>query len=397
LASGANGIGDSIGERAEHCHSRLPIPITFYTKPEGRTLAKEAIRVLLIDDDEDEFVLTRAMLAGDGKSRFILDWTPDCDAALADMACDQHDAYLLDYRLGARDGLELLREALARGCSAPVVMLSGQGDGAVDVAAMAAGAADYLVKGRVNGELLERALRHAMERKQIEKQLAREREDFVAMLTHDMKGPLHVILGLADMLLEESNRRSENFQSPLLHNLIDNALALNSLVGNYLDFARIGAVGVSLNKHTVAIGDVLTRVCQRYDVSARRRAITVDLLLAKGLPPIEADPVALERVFANLVSNAIKFTPDGGQVVVNANPRDGGLAVAVVDIGLGIAPDEIPLIFAKYRRAKNSARQDGSGLGLFIVKSLVEAHCGRIDVQSLVGGETRFEVFLPAS
>jgi signal transduction histidine kinase len=359
-------------------------------------LAKDIIRVLLIDDDEDEFVLTRDLLAEDIKSRFKLDWTPDYDAALADMARDQHDVYLLDYRLGALDGLELLREALARGCSAPVVMLSGQGDGAVDVAAMAAGAADYLVKGRINGELLERALRHAMERKQNERQLAREREDFVAMLTHDMKGPLHVILGLAEMLLEESNRRSENSQSALLHNLHDNALALNSLVANYLDFARIGAVGVSLNKQTVAIGNVLTRVCQRYDDSARRRGIKLDLLLASGLTPIDADPVALERVFANLVSNAIKFTPDKGQVAISANPSDGGVAVAVVDIGPGIAPDEIPLIFAKYRRAKNSKRQDGSGLGLFIVKSLVEAHGGRIDVRSLCGGETSFEVFLPA-
>ena len=138
----------------------------------------DPIRVLLIDDDEDEVVLDRHLLAESRMSRVSLDWTPDYDAALDDMASHQHDVYLLDYRMGAHDGLELLREALARGCFAPVVMLTGQGDGEVDLAAMRAGAADYLVKGRISGELLERALRHAVERKRIEKQLAHQREEF---------------------------------------------------------------------------------------------------------------------------------------------------------------------------------------------------------------------------
>jgi len=365
-------------------------------RQEGRILLTDPIRVLLIDDDEDEFVVTRDLLAESVKNRFALDWTRNYDVALADMAGDEHDVYLLDYRLIARDGLELLREALAEGCSAPVVMLTGQDDTEVEVAAMGAGAADYLVKGRINGELLERALSHAVDRKRSEKRLARQREEFVAMLTHDIKSPLQVIFGSADILLEELKNGADNHESALLKNILDSALAVNSLVANYLDFAKIEAGGVNLSKRTLAIDDLLNRLCKRYQPSAQRRGLTLELLPTVKLPAVYGDPLALERVFANLLSNALKFTPAGGRVTVSANPAGAEVAVAVADTGPGITPAEIHLIFAKYHRSRNAARQDGTGLGLFIVKSLVEAHGGRIDVHSDPERETRFEVFLPA-
>jgi len=359
-------------------------------------LTTDPIRVLLIDDDEDEFVLTRDMLAEIAKNRFSLDWTPDYDAALSDMARDQHQVYLLDYRLGSFDGLELLREALARGCSAPVVMLTGHGDGEVDVAAMSSGAADYLVKGRLNGEILERAMSHALERKRLEKQLAREREDFVAMLTHDIKGPLHVILGVADMLLDEMKIGSKHDSSAPLQNLIDNALTINSLVANYLDFAKMRSGGVSFNKQSVVLGEILANLCQRFAASVQRRDLTLELQLADELPAVRGDPLALERVFTNLLSNALKFTPSDGRVTICAKPYKDAVAVSVTNTGTGIAPDEISGIFEKYQRARSSGNKDGTGLGLYIVKSLVDAHGGRIDVSSKPGQETSFEVILPA-
>jgi signal transduction histidine kinase len=368
------------------------------TEPEGRNLLADQINVLLIDDDQDEFVLTRHLLSESRMSVFNLDWTSDCEAALDDMTRDRHDVYLLDYRLGARDGLELMREALATGCTAPVVILSGYGNNEVDLAAMRGGAADYLVKGRISGDLLERALRHAVERKRIEKQLARQREEFVAMLTHDIKSPLHVVIGSADMLLEESKSAANGHERALIRNLIDSALTINSLVVNYLDFAKIEAVGVSLNRQSVAVGEILTRLHRRYETSAQRRGLTLELQLAGAMPAVNADPVALDRVFANLVSNAIKFTPNGGRVTIGGKANGPGIVVTVADTGPGIMPAEIPMIFAKYRRAMSTAkRQDGAGLGLFIAKSLVEAHGGSIEVHSDPGRETRFEVFLPAA
>ena len=124
----------------------------------------EVIRVLLVDDDEDEYVLTRDRLVNAEGTHFDLDWVDAYDEALEAMQRRRYDVCLLDCRLGERDGLELLRIARSGGCKAPVIMLTGQGDRAVDLAAMEAGAADYLDKGTLTAPLLERSIRYALER-----------------------------------------------------------------------------------------------------------------------------------------------------------------------------------------------------------------------------------------
>ncbi|HJW92547.1 MAG TPA: EAL domain-containing protein, partial [Thermoanaerobaculia bacterium] len=121
------------------------------------------IRVLLVEDDEDDYVLTRDLLADSRRTRFSLDWIPSFGEALGTIANGQHDVYLVDYRLGEHDGLEVLREARVAGCTRPIILLTGQGDGEVDIAAMKAGAADYLVKGQIDSQILERSIRYALE------------------------------------------------------------------------------------------------------------------------------------------------------------------------------------------------------------------------------------------
>src|SRR5262249_53144342 len=119
--------------------------------------------------------------------------------------------------------------------------------------------------------------------------------------------------------------------------------------------------------------------------------------LQEGLPFVEGDPVALERVFANLLHNGLKFTPEQGRVTVISAQRDREVMAAISDTGPGMAAAEIPLLFEKYWRAEHSKLQEGAGLGLFIVKALVEAHSGRVEVESTPGVGTCFSVFLPAT
>jgi diguanylate cyclase (GGDEF)-like protein/PAS domain S-box-containing protein len=121
------------------------------------------IRVLLIEDDEDDYVLTRDLLSDSRRTRFSLDWVSSYADALGAIADGQHDVYLVDYRLGEHDGLEVLRAARVAGCLRPIILLTGQGDGEVDIAAMKAGAADYLVKGQIDAQILERSIRYSLE------------------------------------------------------------------------------------------------------------------------------------------------------------------------------------------------------------------------------------------
>ena len=130
------------------------------------TAPPRPIRALLVDDDEDDYVMTREMLSDVKGEVFRLDWIPSYHDALQAIRRGEHDVYLLDYRLGGNNGLDILREARGDGCGAPMILLTGQGDDAVDVEAMKAGASDYLVKGQIESSLLGRSIRYAIERAQ---------------------------------------------------------------------------------------------------------------------------------------------------------------------------------------------------------------------------------------
>lgn len=126
------------------------------------------IKVLFIDDDEDDYILTRYWFSEFQVANYELEWVNNYEAARNAIARDQHDIYLVDYRLGPESGLELLREAIANGCCSPIILLTGQGDWEIDIEAIKAGAADYLEKSQLTAPLLERSIRYAIERKQTE-------------------------------------------------------------------------------------------------------------------------------------------------------------------------------------------------------------------------------------
>src|SRR5690554_2723356 len=129
---------------------------------------RENVRVLIIEDDEDDFFIARSLLSKTTGINCDLQWARNYDEGLEALTTNGFDVCLVDYRLGARDGLQLLREANERGVVTPLILLTGQGDYEVDVRAMMAGAADYLVKGQIDAQLLERSIRYARERKRAE-------------------------------------------------------------------------------------------------------------------------------------------------------------------------------------------------------------------------------------
>jgi signal transduction histidine kinase len=137
-----------------------------------------------------------------------------------------------------------------------------------------------------------------------------------------------------------------------------------------------------VTKAPVALNELLVRVVRQHEVVGARRGITVALQLQPELPPVGGDALALERVFANLVHNALKFTPDGGRITVSTRQEDRSVALSVADTGPGIPADDIPSLFQRYRQTATGRSQLGSGLGLFIAKALGEAHGGMIRVSN---------------
>ncbi len=147
-------------------------------------MRSEQVRILLVDDDQGDFEMIRVMLSQAEHGDFRLDWVASFEEALDAFDQDRHQVYLVDYFLEDRTGLDLLREAAARGISAPLIMLTGRGSRDVDLEAMEAGAADYLVKGRIDPDALERSIRHALERTQAARALAESEERHRGMFEH---------------------------------------------------------------------------------------------------------------------------------------------------------------------------------------------------------------------
>jgi two-component system sensor histidine kinase/response regulator len=158
----------------------------------------EPVKVLVIDDDQDDYVITRNLLAKIEGGNFHLEWEPDYEAAVLTIKAGGHDIYLIDYRLGARSGVDLVRLVVETGCRSLVIMLTGQGERRVDIEATAAGAVDYLVKGSITPEGLERSIRHALERRRAAEQLQLSEERYRSLVdkslalicTHDLQGQI---------------------------------------------------------------------------------------------------------------------------------------------------------------------------------------------------------------
>jgi signal transduction histidine kinase len=408
----------------------------------------QPVRVFLVDDDEDDFVLTRAMLAQAGPGRYALDRAADYAAGLAAVARGAHDIYLIDHRLGGREGTELVAAAVAAGCRAPLILLTGQGDRAADQRALAAGAADFLVKGRVDADLLDRAIRYALGRKRAEDALReanealerrvaertaelrqanarledehRRKDLFLATLAHELRNPLGPMRNALHVLRVRGGTGPAAEQA---EGILDRQLThLGRLVDDLLDVSRAARGLVQLQRQRVDLG----KLAQEAADDCRPAADRAGLRLTCEIPPapvrVDADPTRLTQVLDNLLANAVKFTDPGGEVAVAVSVRPvtsdesrvtsqdptrhpslvtrqcSVAEVRVRDTGVGFPPGLAPRLFEAFTQvAEARARgRGGLGLGLALVKGLVEQHGGTVEAHSAGPGKgSEFVIHLP--
>lgn len=376
---------------------------------EGNT---SKINVLLVEDDDDDYILVKDLFADIRNSRYKLQRARSYDEALDLESPDKVDVCLLDYRLGAHDGLELMRELRNRGFQCPMILLTGQSDTSLDRKAMQAGAADYLIKGQIDAEKLERSVRYSITHQQFERERIshireqearlqaeeanRAKDDFLAVLSHELRTPLNAMLGWARLL--RTNKGNEEMFTRAVDAIERSALVQTKFVEDLLDITRIVNGSIRLTRIPVDFAAVIETSIDVIKPTADAKNIRLISDIDKTLGRVSGDPDRISQVVNNLLSNAIKFTPEQGKVTIKLERDDNDAKLSVTDTGIGIDAEFLPMVFERYRQAHNSTtnRKGGLGLGLAIVKSLVEMHDGNISASSEGEGKgATFTVRLP--
>jgi PAS domain S-box-containing protein len=226
------------------------------------------------------------------------------------------------------------------------------------------------------------------------KRLDALKTEFVSTVSHDLRAPLTLMRGYATMLgmVGDVNEQQKEFIGKILTSVEQ----MGDLVDNLLDLGRIEA-GMGLSITSIPIESVVQEVLGMYRPQAVNKQISLDVEVGEGMEPILADPTLVRQALANLIDNAIKYTPAGGEVRIEVEQYDHSQWIRVMDTGVGIAPTDQARLFEKFYRAQRGENlaEKGLGLGLAIVKSIVEQHGGRVSVESKLGRGSTFTIEMP--
>ncbi|MCX6027834.1 MAG: hybrid sensor histidine kinase/response regulator [Chloroflexi bacterium] len=366
----------------------------------------EGKRVLTVDDSATIRVFLRSLLQARGA---VVEEAGSGEEAIALWRSGkEYDLVILDLLLPDSDGISLLQFLRRTNDDSAVVMLTGMGGIKSAMAAVQKGADGYIEKQdlSVGGDSAEffYALEQAMNRRDgivAQKQLQQVKADFYSMVTHDLRNPAGVISLSLNLLLGEEAGPLTPDQRELAGMAQAASNKMLGLINDYLDYAKIDAGYLRLDLSTTDLCEVVQSCSHLAAIQAKSRQHTLSI----DLPPepllAQADGERLKQVIDNLLSNAIKYTPEGGQISVKLTQdteRD-QVVFRISDTGRGIPKEQLPMLFTKYHRVPGQATRGikGTGLGLLIVKEIVAAHGGNIQVDSegVPGRGTTFVIRIP--
>ena len=386
----------------------------------------EALTVMAVEDDAGDAELLRRNLAQIPAIDLDFMHVPNVEEAEAALSRVGVDLAFVDYLLGPRTGLDLIRNVRASGDLRPIICLTGRGDEHVATEVLHAGADDYLVKSDVTVDSLRRAIEYAcarFQRRKVERrnaellgelqtksdqleknnrrlaELYETAHQFVDNVSHEFRTPLTVIKEFAAIMRDGLAGGLTEQQMEYLSLIIHRSDDLNLMVDDMLDMSRLEAGMLGIWRKNCHVESVIQKVRATLERRAAASKVTLDFALADDLPEVYCDAERIARVIINLTVNAIKFSSEGGRVRITSEdvPAANEVRIAVTDEGPGIQEDQLALIFERFRQVEGSScpTSRGFGLGLSIARELVQLNLGEITVESKVGQGSTFRFSIP--
>ncbi len=376
--------------------------------PEGAPAPTE--RILVVDDEPNLLDFLVDILSEQG---YAVEGCPSGSTALAAMKKTEFHLALVDFQLGDTTGLALARELRQIDPDINIILMTAHASLDMAVKAIQADVYDYLIKP-VDTHHLKRSMSKALEKRRLALEIKALVADlqkanhqlnrlndlksrFLSIVTHDLRTPLTSIRGYAQVLNMQKNLpepQKEHFLK-IIEKETDH---LGSLISDLMDFVSIEAGKLRVEKLPSSVAELLDNVQNRMASLAEKRNIVFRVdIAAQDVPKINMDPRRIEQVLTNLIGNAFKHTPEGGQVTLTARVKDGAVLIEVQDTGEGIPPEDLPRIFEQFYQVEaHASKREGIGLGLSIAKEIVQAHGGQIGVHSDGAGKgSRFWLTLP--
>ncbi len=354
----------------------------------------EKQKILIADDEPGITDILASVLEG---NNFDVTKAFDGEEAVQKARGSNFDLVLLDVHMPKLDGYQVIKQLkqMPQLKYTPIVFLSGYNTAPDNIeSGYKYGGTEYWKKPMATEEF-EVRVRAILKIAEAERTLREMHEGFTAMIVHDLRGPLGGIVGFAEMLSEEKAQ----FE-PGINELIDEigkaAKVMLNLVTDFLEITRLDAGEAKMYRDQESLQDIVQRSVSSLSKACQEKSITVNFGLA-GLPMMNLDPDRIEKVFTQLLDNAVRFTPAGGSVSISAVLVQGAVVVKFSDTGGGIPVKDIPMLFDKMRITIPGSKRAGSrtGLGLPICRGIIEAHGGSISAESQEGRGTTFTITLP--
>ena len=360
----------------------------------------ERVKVLLVDDVEENLMALEAMLRG--ADREIHKATSGPEALELVLAHDFALA-LLEIRMPSMDGFELaeLMRGAARSKGMAIIFIT---DASPDETlpmfrGYESGAVDVLFKP-INAEILRQKANVFFELHRQRQQLAQAvqaREDVLAIVSHDLRTPLAVVHTTTSMLLNPKYNLTPVQVREQHERIRRNVDQMNRMIGDLMDMVHLRSGQLSINPTSVVVNEVLREAVTIHENPARDKGVRLSYDAGTDVMRAEADRARLMQLFQNLIGNAVKFCKSGDTINVSSRTHGSSALIDIADSGPGITAEDLPHIFDLYYSASQRHQKTGTGLGLFIAKGIVDAHRGQIRCASEPGVGTTFNITLPLS